>query len=77
MSRGKNWARMLLTFCGVFMLVSAIPVIFGLGGDGGAATLLFGGAEILQAVAAVGAIVMMHRKSPIRTFFVSPGRGNR
>ncbi|MGE2768203.1 hypothetical protein ACQGAO_05990 [Rhodococcus sp. 1.20] len=73
MSRGRNWARMLLTFCGVFMLVSAIPVIFGLGGDGGAATLLFGGAEILQAVAAVGAIVMMHRKESNPYFLRSPG----
>ena len=62
MSRGKNWARMLLTFGGVFMVVSAIPVILGLGGGGDGATLLFGGAQILQAVAAVGAIVMMHRK---------------
>lgn len=77
MSRGKNWARMLLTFCGVFMLVSAIPVIFGLGGDGGAATLLFGGAEILQAVAAVGAIVMMHRKESNPYFLRFPPAGNR
>lgn len=62
MSRGKNWARMLLTFGGAFMVVSAVPVILGLGGGGDGATLLFGGAQILQAVAAVGAIVMMHRK---------------
>ena len=61
MSRGKNWARMLLTFGGVFMVVSAVPVILGLG-VGGGTTLLLGGAQILQAVAAVSAIVMMHRK---------------
>lgn len=62
MSRGKNVARMLLTFGGVFMLVSAIPVVLGLGSGGDAASLLFGGAQILQALAAVAAIVMMHRK---------------
>src|SRR3546814_18948845 len=77
MSRGRNWARMLLTFCGVFMLVSAIPVIFGLGGDGGEATLLFGGVEILKAVAAVVAIVVMNRKESNPSFISFPPAENR
>lgn len=75
MSRGKNFARMLLTFGGVFMVVSAIPVVFGMGADGSGAMLLFGGAEILQAVAAVAAIVMMHRKDSNPYFLrFPPGR---
>ncbi|MGC0365457.1 hypothetical protein ABH922_003441 [Rhodococcus sp. 27YEA15] len=74
MSRGKNWARMLLTFGGVFMVVSAIPVFTGLG-DGGGAMLLLGGAQILQAVAAVGAIVMMHRRDSNPYFLRFPPAG--
>lgn len=77
MNRGKNWARMLLTFVGIFMVVFAIPVVFGLGSDGSTSTLLFGGAEILQAVVAVGAVVMMHRKESNPYFLRFPPTGPR
>ncbi len=62
MRKGKNWARMLLTMAGVFTVFSAIPTVFGAGAATGTAALVMGGAGILQAVVAVGAIVLMHRK---------------
>ncbi|TXG92899.1 hypothetical protein DW322_19515 [Rhodococcus rhodnii] len=67
MARDRNWARMVLTMLGVLMVFTSIPVLFGLGGGalpGGAdgMGLAMGAVQILQAVAAVGAIVLMHRK---------------
>lgn len=67
--RGRNWARMLLTLLGVFMSLSALPTVFGIGvGDGPAAWLL-APVSIVQAVATVGAIVLMHRREA-NTFFL-------
>ncbi|NKR40772.1 hypothetical protein GS503_07855 [Rhodococcus hoagii] len=71
MRKGKNWARMLLTMAGVFTVFSALPTVFGAGGSGTAA-LLMGGAGILQAVAAIGAIVLMHRKESNAYFLNLP-----
>lgn len=65
MVRGRSWARVLLTMGGVFVAVMTLPLVFGFGDDalfGSATTLAFGGLQILQAVAAVGAIALMYRK---------------
>lgn len=67
MRAGRNWARMLVTIIGVMTVFFAIPTVFGLVGSGGAA-LVAGGAGILQAVASVGAIVLMHRAESNRYF---------
>lgn len=72
MRRGRNWARMLLTMIGVFTVFSAIPTIFGIGAGTGPAALMMGGAGILQAVAAIGAIVLMHRKESNEYFLNLP-----
>lgn len=72
MRKGKNWARMLLTMAGVFTVFSAIPTLFGAGAGSGTAALLMGGAGILQAVAAIGAIVLMHRKESNAYFLNLP-----
>ncbi|WP_242676761.1 hypothetical protein [Rhodococcus sp. ABRD24] len=73
MRKGKNWARMLLTMVGVFTVFSAIPTVFGIGAATGPAALVMGGAGILQAVAAIGAIVLMHRKES-NEYFLNPAR---
>ncbi len=62
MRKGKNWARMLLTMAGVFTVFSALPTGSAPGRASGTAALLMGGRGNLQAVAAIGAIVLMHRK---------------
>lgn len=72
MRKGKNWARMLLTMAGVFTVFSAIPTIFGAGAATGTSALVMGGAGILQAVVAVGAIVLMHRKESNEYFLNLP-----
>ncbi|UYP18141.1 hypothetical protein OED52_15945 [Rhodococcus sp. Z13] len=70
--RAKNWARMLLTLLGVFMSLTTLPTVFGVGvGDGGASWVL-GMVGILQAVATVGAIVLMHRGEANRFFLHLP-----
>ncbi|MGW0043803.1 hypothetical protein [Rhodococcus sp. NPDC003348] len=68
MRAGRNWARMLVTMIGVMMVFVAIPSLFGLGAGGGGAVIVAGGAGILQAVLAVGAIVLMHRGDSNRYF---------
>lgn len=60
--RGRNWARMLLTLLGVFMTLSTLPTVFGVGVGEGPAAWIVGPVGILQAVATVGAIVLMHRR---------------
>lgn len=73
MRRGKNWARIVLTFLGVMIAVQAVPVLFGIGtGDGDLGIVALGGVQILQAVAVVGAIVLMHRKDSSRYFLKFP-----
>ncbi len=62
MRKGRNWARTLLTVVSVTMVVWTVPVLFGIGSDGSNIALAVGGVQILQAVVAVGAVVLMHRK---------------
>ena len=58
---GKGWARLLLTGATAFVVVSAIGS-FGGEGQSGIATLALGAIIILQAVLAVGATVLAHRR---------------
>lgn len=63
MRSGHLWARMVLTMIAVFLVVSAVPVLFGLGPEnGGVAAALAGGAGIVGAVVAGGAVWLMHRR---------------
>ncbi|MBC2639406.1 MULTISPECIES: hypothetical protein [unclassified Rhodococcus (in: high G+C Gram-positive bacteria)] len=72
MRKGRNWARMLLTIACVMMVVWTVPVLFGIGSDGSRTALALGGVQILQAVVAVGAVVLMHRKDANSYFLRLP-----
>lgn len=70
--RAKNWARMALTLIGVFMTLSTLPTVFGVGVGGGTAGWALGIIGILQAVLTVGAIVLMHRRESNLYFLRMP-----
>jgi hypothetical protein len=52
--------------------VWTVPVLFGIGSDGSGTALALGGVQILQAVVAVGAVVLMHRKDSNSYFLRLP-----
>lgn len=62
MRRGRQWARTLLTMIGVLLVILAVPNLLGLAAPDSAAMLVIGGASIVQAVLAAGAIYLIHRK---------------
>lgn len=70
--RAKNWARMLLTLLGVFMTLSTLPTLFGVGVGDGTVGWLLGFVGIVQAVLTVGAIVLLHRKDSNEYFLRLP-----
>ncbi|QNG21456.1 hypothetical protein G4H71_15665 [Rhodococcus triatomae] len=76
MTRGRAWARTVLTVVGVLLTVMTVPLLFGAGDDfapaGATGTMLLGAAQILQAVTAVGAIVLMYRKESNAFFLPGP-----
>jgi hypothetical protein len=59
--RGKLWARTLLTIVGIWLVLIAIGTMFALGSVTGAASLVAGGATIVQGVLAAGATYLSHR----------------
>ncbi|WP_282777040.1 hypothetical protein [Nocardia sp. CC201C] len=72
LQRGKRWARTLLMVLAVFLVVGAAGVLFsagdaapgalpGSGGVGGIAGLVAGGASVVQAVLAAGAVFLCYR----------------
>ncbi|MEE2059386.1 hypothetical protein [Rhodococcus artemisiae] len=71
MCKGRNWARMALTLIGVFMTLSTLPTVFGVGVGGGSG-LALGVISIVQAVLTVGAIVLMHRRESNAYFLRLP-----
>ncbi|WP_369638672.1 hypothetical protein [Nocardia sp. JMUB6875] len=71
LGRGKNWARALLTGFGVFLVLGAAGTLFGFGAKEGAAALVAGGAGIVQAVLAGGAVFLCYR-SESEAFFRPP-----
>ncbi|WP_067543503.1 hypothetical protein [Nocardia crassostreae] len=62
LGRGKQWARTLLTGLAIFLGLGAIGALFGSGGSAGPAALVAGGAGIVQAVLAGGAVFLCYRK---------------
>ncbi|MTE16540.1 hypothetical protein [Nocardia aurantiaca] len=68
LGRGKAWARALLTGFGVFLVLGAAGTLFGIGVEEGAAALVAGGAGIVQAVLAGGAVFLCYR-SESEAFF--------
>lgn len=72
MRRGKTWARTVLTMAGTFLVFLAVPALLGLGDTTGIASMISGGLAILAAVAAAGAIVLMHRRASNEFFVTRP-----
>ena len=72
MRRGKAWARTVLTMAGTFLVLLAVPSLFGIGDAVGVASIVSGGLAILAAVAAAGAIVLMHRRASNEFFVTRP-----
>lgn len=68
LARGKLWARVLLTFVGVWLIFMAISSMFSLDAITGPASLIGGGATIVQGVLAAGAIYLCHRPDSVRYF---------
>ncbi|WP_433563462.1 hypothetical protein ACQP1O_40005 [Nocardia sp. CA-151230] len=68
LGRGKAWARALLTGFGVFLVLGAAGTLFGIGVKEGAAALVAGGAGIVAAVLAGGAVFLCYR-SESEAFF--------
>ncbi|WP_454198596.1 hypothetical protein [Nocardia sp. Marseille-Q1738] len=59
--RGKLWARTLLTVLGVWVVVIGVGSLLAIDAVTGTASLVAGGASIVQAVLAAGAIYLSHR----------------
>ncbi|MBT1191012.1 hypothetical protein [Rhodococcoides kroppenstedtii] len=68
MRAGKLWARAVLTGIGVVVVVTTLPSLFGLGGVSGTVAVVTTILGILQAVAAAGAVYLMHRRESTEFF---------
>ncbi|MEU2041595.1 hypothetical protein [Nocardia niwae] len=69
--RGKPWARTLLTVIGAWVVVIGVGALLAIDAVTGAASLVAGGASIVQAVLAAGAVYLSHR--PESTAYFQPG----
>ncbi|MGW4088268.1 hypothetical protein [Nocardia sp. NPDC004750] len=70
--RGKPWARTVLTVLGAWSVVIGVGALLAIDAVTGTASLVAGGASIVQGVLAVGAIYLSHR--PEATAYFQPGR---
>ncbi|WP_280440583.1 hypothetical protein [Nocardia brasiliensis] len=70
-ARGKLWARTLLTIAGVWLIVVGVGALFAFNSVTGTASLIAGGAAIVQAVLAGGAVYLAHRPEATAYFQVS------
>ncbi|MFR9753778.1 hypothetical protein ACL02S_22455 [Nocardia sp. 004] len=59
--RGKPWARTVLTVLGVWAVLAGFGSLLAIDEVTGMASLVAGGASIVQAVLAIGAIYLAHR----------------
>ncbi len=71
-ARGKLWARTMLTVLGVWVVVIGVGALLAIDAVTGTASLVAGGASIVQAVLAAGAIYLSHR--PESTAYFQLGR---
>ncbi|UAK35460.1 hypothetical protein K8O92_05715 [Nocardia asteroides] len=70
--RGKLWARTMLTVLGAWVVVIGVGALLAIEAVTGTASLVAGGASIVQAVLAAGAIYLSHR--PESTTYFQLGR---
>lgn len=75
LGRGKVWARTLLTFAGVWLVISGVIALFSIGVVEGAWPVLSGAATIVQAVLAGGAIFLCQRPEAAKWFLPPRGPG--
>ncbi|MEU7215390.1 hypothetical protein [Nocardia iowensis] len=70
-ARGKLWARTMLTIVGAWLVVIGVGALFAFNSVTGTASLVAGGAAIVQAVLAGGAIYLSHRPESTAYFQMS------
>ncbi|WP_327149443.1 hypothetical protein [Nocardia sp. NBC_01329] len=75
LGRGKLWARTLLTFVGVWLVITGVAALFSIGVVEGVGPLLSGAASIVQAVLAGGAIFLCQRSEAAKWFLPPRGPG--
>ncbi|MGW0182980.1 hypothetical protein [Nocardia sp. NPDC003345] len=68
LGKGKLWARTLLTFAGVWLVITGVAALFSIGAVDGVVPLLGGAATIVQAVLAGGAIYLCQRPEAAQWF---------
>ncbi|WP_141808585.1 hypothetical protein [Nocardia bhagyanarayanae] len=70
--RGKLWARTVLTVVAIWLVLGAVAALFALDAVTGVASLVAGGAAIVQGVLAGGALYLSYR--PESTTYFQPNR---
>ncbi|MGW5387827.1 hypothetical protein [Nocardia sp. NPDC003963] len=75
LGKGKLWARTLLTFVGIWLVVSGVAALFSIGVVEGLGPVLSGAAAIVQAVLAGGAIFLCQRPESAKWFLPPRGPG--
>ncbi|WP_459548200.1 hypothetical protein [Nocardia sp. X0981] len=68
LTKGKVWARTLLTFAGVWLVITGVTTLFSIGVVEGVAPLIAGAASIVQAVLAGGAVYLCQRPEAAKWF---------
>lgn len=68
LGKGRMWARTVLTFAGVWLVLTGVGTLLAIEAIGGLASLVAGAASIIQAVLAGGAIYLCHRKDAANWF---------
>lgn len=74
LGKGKLWARTLLTFVGIWLVIMGVAALFSIGVVENAGQVLSGAVSILQAVLAGGAIYLCQRPESAK-WFMPPGPG--
>ncbi|WP_328388793.1 hypothetical protein [Nocardia sp. NBC_00416] len=74
LGKGKLWARTLLTFVGVWLVITGVAALFSIGVVEGVGPLISGAGSIVQAVLAAGAIFLCQRPESVK-WFLPRGRG--
>lgn len=68
LTKGKVWARTLLTFAGVWLVITGVTTLFSIGVVEGIAPVISGAVSIVQAVLAGGAIYLCQRPEAAKWF---------
>lgn len=68
LAKGKVWARTLLTFAGVWLVITGVTALFSIGVVEGIAPVATGAVSIVQAVLAGGAIYLCQRPESAKWF---------